>query len=148
MPKFSIIVPVYNTEKYLEKCLYSVFKQDFKDYEVVVVNDGSTDNSEKIIETYGKKYENLKYFFKENGGLSSARNYGVLKSSGDYLLFLDSDDFYSEGFLKELSKYIYNDVDVVRYQVQDFFDDGNIVAYRDNVFSSLDGISAFNKLRL
>ena len=93
MPKISVIVPVYNTEKYIEKCLDSIISQDMKDIEVIVVNDGSTDNSEEIIKKYVEQYpDKVKLYTQVNGGLSSARNYGISKATGKYLCFVDSDD--------------------------------------------------------
>lgn len=145
MPKFSIIIPVYNTEKYLEKCLSSVFDQTFSDYEVIVVNDGSTDNSEKIIDKYLKKYSNLKYFFKENGGLSSARNYGFKKAKGDYLLFLDSDDYYESDLLLKLNDSV-DDCDIIRFGVQDIYDDGSIIKYNEHGFDKINGLNGFEKI--
>ena len=143
MPKFSIIIPVYNTYNYLERCLSSVFNQSFSDYEVIVVNDGSTDDSYKIIERFEKEYSNLKYFFKDNGGLSIARNYGVSKARGEYILFLDSDDYYELDLLKNLNDSLDN-CDVVRFGVQDVFDDGRVVRYNDIVFNKTNGIDSFN----
>lgn len=94
MAKVSVIVPVYKVEKYLEKCLESLVNQTLSDIEIVIVNDGSPDNSEKIIEIYSKRYLNkIKYVKKQNGGLSSARNYGIPYATGEYIAFLDSDDY-------------------------------------------------------
>lgn len=104
--KFSIIIPVYNVEKYLEKCLKSVLNQSYSNFEVIVVNDGTKDNSQKIIDKYIKKDKRFKSFIKENGGLSDARNYGLNEISGDYLLFLDSDDYIEKDLLLELNKTI------------------------------------------
>jgi len=92
--KVSIIVPVYNTEKYLKKCLDSLVKQTLKDIEIIVVNDGTKDNSQIIIDKYVEKYPNLiKSYIKKNGGLSSARNYGLKYAKGEYIAFVDSDDW-------------------------------------------------------
>ncbi len=92
--KVSVIVPVYNVEKYLDKCLTSLVNQTLKDIEIIVVNDGTKDNSQHIIDKYTKQYPNKVFsYIKENGGLSSARNYGVLKAHGEYLGFVDSDDY-------------------------------------------------------
>lgn len=102
MIKVSVIVPVYNVEKYLAKCLDTVCNQTFSDYEVVIINDGSPDNSEKIINDYIKKYNNIKYYKKKNGGLSDARNYGISKSNGKYLMFIDSDDYVSNDMVEKL----------------------------------------------
>ena len=94
--KVSVIVPVYNVESYLDKCLTSLVKQTLQEIEIIIVNDGSKDNSEKIIEKYLKKYpEKIKYIKKANGGLSSARNEGLKYASGEYIGFVDSDDYVS-----------------------------------------------------
>ena len=94
MKKVSIIVPVYNVEKYLAKCLDSLVNQTLKDIEIIVVNDGSPDNSEQIIKKYLKKYpDKIIYLKKENGGQGSARNLGIEKSNGEYIGFVDSDDY-------------------------------------------------------
>ena len=93
MPKVSIIVPVYNVEEYLERCLDSLVNQTLKDIEIIIVNDGSTDGSKEIIQKYLNKYKNIVYLEKENGGLSSARNYGIPYAKGEYIGFVDSDDY-------------------------------------------------------
>jgi len=94
MTKVSVIVPVYNTEKYIEKCLNSLVNQTLEDMEIIVVNDGSTDNSENIVNKFIKKYSyKIKYYKKENGGLSDARNFGLNYVSGEYIGFVDSDDY-------------------------------------------------------
>ena len=100
--KVSVIVPVYNVEKYLEKCLNSLVNQTFKDYEIIVVNDGSTDSSQKIIDEYKSKYSTIKSFIKENGGISSARNYGLKVATGEYIAFVDSDDYVEMFFLEKM----------------------------------------------
>lgn len=93
MPKVSVIVPVYNVEKYIKKCLDSLVNQTLKDIEIIIVNDGSQDGSENIIKEYEKKYSNIIYVEKENGGLSDARNYGLKYAKGEFIAFLDSDDY-------------------------------------------------------
>ena len=94
MPKVSIIVPVYNTEKYLEKCLNSLVNQSLQDIEILVVNEGSIDNSEEIINKFKTNYPNkIIYLKKENGGLSDARNFAIPHVSSDYVGFVDSDDY-------------------------------------------------------
>ena len=103
MPKISIIVPVYNTEKYIKKCLNSLVNQTLKDIEIIVVNDGSTDKSETIIKEYEQKYmKKIKYLVKKNGGLSDARNYGIKYATGEYVGFVDSDDYVSETMYEKL----------------------------------------------
>lgn len=94
MPKVSIIVPVYNVEEFLRKCLDSLVNQTLQDIEIIAVNDGSTDESGSILIEYEKKYfPKIRVFEKENGGLSDARNYGMEFATGDYIAFLDSDDY-------------------------------------------------------
>ncbi len=94
MSKVSIIVPVYNVEKYIVKCMESLVNQSLDDIEIIVVNDGSTDGSREILKDYENKYPNkIKVFDKSNGGLSDARNYGVQYATGEYIAFLDSDDY-------------------------------------------------------
>lgn len=88
----SIIVPIYNTEKYLYRCLDSILNQTYTDFELLLVNDGSTDNSGKICDEYVKKDSRVRVFHKENGGVSSARNVGLLNAKGDWITFCDSDD--------------------------------------------------------
>jgi len=94
MYKVSVIVPVYNVEKYIERCLDSLVNQTLNDIEIIVVNDGSPDNSQSIIDKYVKKYpKKVKSFIKENGGQGSARNFGLEKSNGLYIGYVDSDDY-------------------------------------------------------
>ncbi|HET7578174.1 MAG TPA: bifunctional glycosyltransferase family 2 protein/CDP-glycerol:glycerophosphate glycerophosphotransferase [Bacillales bacterium] len=92
-PKISVIVPVYNVEDYLEECLDSLVNQTLEGIEVIMVNDGSRDSSPDIMEDYAAKYDNFKAYHKENGGLGQARNFGVQYANGEYLAFLDSDDY-------------------------------------------------------
>ena len=118
MARFSIIVPVYNVEDYLRNCLDSILNQSYEDYEVIVVNDGTKDNSQDIIDEYVKKDNRVKGYKKKNGGLSDARNFGVGKAKGDYLLFLDSDDSINNLLLEELNKEIEkNHPEMIRFQV-------------------------------
>lgn len=102
-PKVSIIVPVYNVENYLAKCLTSLVNQTLQSIEIIVVNDGSKDNSELIIQEYLEKFPNkLKAYQKENGGLSDARNFGLDKAIGEYVGFVDSDDFVKKTMFEEM----------------------------------------------
>jgi len=103
MPKVSIIVPVYNVENYIEKCLESLVKQTLEDIEIIIVNDGSTDNSIKVINNYIKKYpQKIIYLEKKNGGLSDARNYGIPYAKGKYIAFLDSDDYVEKNIYQKM----------------------------------------------
>lgn len=102
MALVSIIIPVYNSELYLEKCLKSVTNQSLKDIEIIIINDGSTDNSRDIIERYAKNDKRIIFIDKENGGQSSARNSGLLKANGEYVAFIDSDDCVDENMIKDM----------------------------------------------
>ena len=100
--RISIIIPVYNTSKFLEKCLKSIIEQNFKEIEIICVNDGSTDNSLEILEKLQKKDNRIIIINKENGGLTSARNAGLKEAKGKYCLNIDSDDWIEQGYLKTL----------------------------------------------
>lgn len=142
--RYSIIVPVYNTEKYIDKCLKSIFSNTYKNFEVIIVNDGSTDKTENIINKYIKKYDNIIYIKQKNMGLSLARNNGVKKATGDYLLFIDSDDYVEKNLLENINKNI-DDLDVLRYQLNIVFND-KIIPYEEKEFNATDGIDAFEKI--
>lgn len=115
--KYSIIVPVYNVEKYIKQCIESVVKQTYKNFELILVNDGSPDNSQKIIDKYVKKDKRIKSFIKENGGQSDARNYGLKHATGDYILFVDSDDSIEKDLLERINDSLKKDkVDIVRFE--------------------------------
>ncbi len=98
----SIIIPVYNSEKYLEKCLDSVLAQTFTEFEVLLINDGSTDSSGKICDEYAQKDSRVKVFHQENKGVSAARNLGLDKATGEWICFVDSDDYLDTNYLKAL----------------------------------------------
>lgn len=100
----SIIVPIYNVEEYIDKCIHSLVNQTYKNVEVILVNDGSTDNSLQKCEKWEKMYTNVFLYSKENGGLSDARNYGLKHAKGDYVVFIDSDDWVDEKLCEILYK--------------------------------------------
>ena len=111
---FSVIVPVYNVEKYLDKCLASILGQTFKDYECIIVDDGSPDNSNTIIDNYVKKDQRFKVIHQKNMGLSAARNVGLDIAKGDYITFIDSDDYIANDYLEKFaSKITSTDADIV-----------------------------------
>ncbi len=146
MVKYSFIVPVYNTSKYLKKCFDSLVNQTFKDFEIIVVNDGSTDNSESIISRYEKKYDNIKVINQKNQGLSMTRNNGVKEASGKYLIFIDSDDYVEKSLLKEIDKEI-NDIEVLRFQIITEDENGeNVKAHNEKPFDVMKGYDAFKYL--
>ena len=113
MIKISIIIPVYNSEKYLEKCLDSLVYQTLKDIEIIVVNDGSTDSSEAIIKNYMKKDKRIKLLNKSNGGQASARNLGLTKATGEYIMFIDSDDYVEKDMCEMMYQTIIRGYDMV-----------------------------------
>lgn len=103
MKKVSIIVPVYNVERYLEKCLNSLVRQTLQDIEIIIVNDGSKDASQEIIDKFVERYpDKIISFQKENGGLSDARNYGLDRCNGEFIGFVDSDDYVNETMFEEM----------------------------------------------
>lgn len=147
MPRFSIIIPVYNSQKYLTKCLNSVFNQSFNDYEVIVINDGSTDGSLNILNKFKDKIKIINFNDKKTIGPGFARNVGVNESVGDYILFLDSDDYYEINLLKKINDSIDDNYDLVRFQIQYDIDGSNKNIYgcnSDIIFDS--GIDAFNEI--
>ena len=101
-PSVSVVVPVYNAEKYLRQCLDSILSQSFSDWECILVDDGSGDGSAQICDEYANKDARFRTFHQENAGVSSARNFGIEKASGEYLVFLDSDDFLENNCLENL----------------------------------------------
>ncbi len=137
----SIIIPVYNVENYLRSCLDSVLSQTYKDFEVLMVNDGSTDGSGVICQDFVERDSRFHYFEKENGGLSDARNYGLDRAKGHYITFLDSDDFLFEDYLENLyyaSRLSDSDITIGGYCR---FGDSNFYFYNDHFKS--DSLVAF-----
>ena len=112
----SVIVPVYNVEKYLEECLDSIQNQTYSDIEVILVNDGSTDKSKEICGKYCKQDNRFQLLNQENQGLSAARNSGVAASTGEFIAFVDSDDIILPNYLETLMHYMREDVDIVESQ--------------------------------
>lgn len=147
MKKYSIVIPVYNVENYLTKCLDSVVNQTYKDFEVILVNDGSTDNSLNIALEYSKKYDFITVISQENVGLSVARNNGIKIVNTPYFLLLDSDDFINEELLQKLDDVVSSNsnIDLIRYQACDVSPSGN-VNYAETDFEDLPGKEAFERI--
>ena len=126
--KISVIVPVYNVENYLEKCLNSLVNQTLEEIEILVINDGSTDGSQKIIDDFQRKFpQKIKAFSKENGGLSDARNFGIDRATGEFLAFVDSDDSVSEVMMEEMYHLaIKNKAELVICNLQKVDENGNV----------------------
>ena len=139
-PLFSIIVPIYNVERYLEQCIESVLAQDYQNYELILVDDGSPDNSIDICTKYAKQYSNIVFIHKINGGVSDARNAGIQIARGEYLMFLDSDDYW-EGttILSDLQNIITeNNPDVIFNYMSSVYPDKIVNHYinRDKLIGS------------
>lgn len=104
--KFSVIIPVYNAEQTLERCLRSVQIQNFSDFEAIIVDDGSADQSAAIVRKYAETDHRFRYVYQKNQGVSAARNYGISKAVGEFIVFLDSDDQYKQDYLQQFNKLI------------------------------------------
>lgn len=151
-PKISIIIPVYNVEKYIVKCIESVLNQSYSNLEILLIDDGSLDKSGDICETYGKKNKNVKVFHKENGGLSDARNFGLSKCTGDYVFFLDSDDWINQNTVLKLYLLLKdNKADISECQFLKVYYNDEVRKYNENQNKIhtyiFDGIEASINLR-
>lgn len=148
MSEISIIVPVYNVEKQIRNCLESLVNQTIKNYEIIVVNDGSTDDSEVIINEYCEKYGSLiKYYSKENSGVASTRNFGIEKANSKYISFVDGDDYIDEKYVEKLLPFINENIDVIKYKLQKVDENGNLIERVDGpVFAVKNAEEAFNIL--
>lgn len=134
MPLFSIIVPVYKTEQYLDKCILSILQQSYTDFELILVDDGSPDKCPQICDNYRERDNRIKVLHKENGGVSSARNLGMTIATGEYIWFIDSDDYIEPFSLQQLYEaqkkeqadmYIFNNSDVHELEatnINEFFE--------------------------
>lgn len=119
----SVVIPAYNIEKYIQQCLDSVLLQTEVKYEVIIINDGSTDRTGEICSRYQEQYENFKCISQKNSGISVARNYGINAARGKYIFFLDGDDYLPRGSLKHLVEVAENErIDVIRFSVYSFLD--------------------------
>ena len=148
--KVSVIIPVYNVEKYIEECLKSLVNQTLKEIEIIVVNDGSPDNSQKIIDKYVKEYPNkIKSFIKENGGQGSARNLGLEYAEGEYISFVDSDDWLDLEALENMyNKAVEDGSDIVICDMSDLYADGTKKYFNCTKYNSIYEVtpSASNKI--
>ncbi len=125
--KFSIVIPVYNVEKYISKCLDSIKNQTYDNYEVIIVNDGTKDNSVDVINKYLSD-PRFTLYNKENGGLSDARNYGIKYVTGDYIVFIDSDDYIESDLLNNLNNILKkNEYDIIKYKINMVDDKGALI---------------------
>lgn len=136
MVDLSIVIPIYNVEKYLNECLDSVVNQKLDNYEVLLINDGSTDRSEKIIDEYVKKYKFIKKINKTNNGLSAARNTGIELAKGKYIAFVDSDDYIEHNMMSRMLNMAKdNEADIVICDIEMFEDGTNKVLGRIETYN-------------
>ncbi len=148
-PLFSIIVPAYNVENYLSECIESVLGQSYMDYELILVDDGSTDRTGEICDQYVKansEHYTVKVIHQDNAGLSAARNTGIKEAQGEYLIFLDGDDYLEHTALKTIRDGLEPGLDLLRYQAQEVFADGKTVQHTETGFTTIPGVEAFPKL--
>ena len=138
-PKISVIVPVYNAERYIRQCLDSILTQDFADFELMIVDDGSTDSSLELCKDYSEKDSRIRLFHKENAGPSSARNFALTRANGEYLLFLDSDDYWLDnsclGRLYQIA--LDNNLDIVRGELKQVDEKGDDFGITSNLDSRM-----------
>lgn len=153
MIKLSFVVPVYNVEHYLRKCVDSLLAQNYEDYEIILVDDGSTDNSPKICKAYASRYDNIYIIHQRNSGVGAARNTGIKTARGKYICFVDSDDYWEPNVLGELMVQIERDkLDVLRIKYQnvnecyEVFNPNKSAPYRHDDYSEVvtDGITFLN----
>lgn len=135
MPIISIIVPVYNAEKYLHRCVESILAQSFTDFELLLINDGSKDNSGEICEEYAEMDSRIRVFHKKNGGASAARNYGLDKATGKYICFIDADDWVDKDYIESLLPTEGEDMVVCSfmYETMQSFFLSNVVRDKNNI---------------
>ena len=144
MPRLSIIVPVYKVEPYIHKCVDSILNQSFTDFEIILVDDGSPDNCGKICDEYAQKDERVKVIHKENGGVSSARNLGIDEAKGEYISFIDPDDWIEKEMYSEILRYVVlNDLDILCTDVCEVRESKCFVRYKfekDLIFETKDAL--------
>lgn len=145
----SVIIPVYNVEKYLKKCLDSIVNQSFKDLEVLLINDESTDDSGKLCDAYAAKHNNIQVIHQKNQGLSGARNTGILNAKGKYIWFIDSDDWIDENALEIIhTNLVNNDLEILSFSHINYFEEENKFSeiYNQQIIDTTDGNSFINKI--
>ena len=146
--KLSIIIPVFNTEKKLRKCLDSVLQQKDDELEIVVINDGSKDSSDKIIKEYKEKNpQTISYYKKQNTGVADTRNYGIKKAKGQYIMFLDSDDYIDAHLYSIVKQYMKKNIELIKFKLQRIDESGNILEKVNGpVFETTTGGEGFENL--
>lgn len=152
----TIIIPAYNVENYISECLESIVNQTYKNLEIIIINDGSTDRTGEIIESYVNKYSNIKYIYQNNKGVSNARNLGLSHANGEYIMFIDSDDYIDVDLINNMvKKSKQNDADLVITGHIRVSEDSlikkeiiNLDEYSDNIYSREEGINLLLRLKI
>ena len=148
MKKLSVIIPVYNGEKTLKRCIESVLKQKDEDIEIIIINDGSTDASDKIVQEYKEKNPKIiSYYQKKNTGVADTRNYGIKKAKGKYILFLDADDYLDIHLYGLVKQYMEKDIDLIKFKLQREDEKRNVIeTVNGPVFENKTGEEGFEEL--
>ena len=138
--KYSIIIVSYNSDEYLKRCLDSIVNQTVKNFKVIFVDDGSTDDTKKIVKSYQKKHKYIEYYYKENGGTAHSRNYGIAKVDTPYFLFVDADDYIANDLMETVEKY--DNYDILSFKAFEVNNNGDILKKREKIdFRMVDGQS-------
>ncbi len=135
--KYSIIIATYNSGKYIKKCIESILNQTLKNFNIIIVDDGSTDNTKEVLKPY-LKLKNVKYFYKENTGVADTRNFGISKVKTEYFMFIDSDDYISPTLFETIEKY--NNYDILSFKGKKIDENDNLIMNLEKgVFDIIDG---------
>ena len=141
----SIIITAYNAEKTIERCINSILENEYNDFEIIVINDGSSDKTEKVIELFAS--DKIKYFSKKNTGVADSRNFGIEKAKGEYITFVDSDDYMSNNYFENLDKYLKQGIDIIKRKATIINEKNNEKTKIEGpVFDEITGEQAFNEL--
>lgn len=148
MYKISVIVTMYNREKQIQRCLDSILLQNMEDMEILVIDDGSTDQSAQKVKEYMKRFPNrITYLYKENSGVADTRNYGIEQAKGEYILFVDSDDYIEFDLLAILKKYMYEGIELIKFKLQKVNENKRVLERVNGpIFCYINGQAAFNQL--
>ena len=148
MCELTIIIPVYNAEKYIDRCIQSLSNQNLENVEVILIDDGSNDKSKEILKSYARENLNhIKFYEKSNTGVADTRNFGIKKALGNYIMFIDVDDTIEKGLIDILKQYMKSNIDIIKYKLDKVDNNGNIIQKIDGpVFEKTSGQDAVNKL--
>ncbi len=148
MCDLSIIVPVFNAEKYVDKCIKSLLKQNLENVEIILINDGSIDRSDSILKYYATRNpKTIKYYERKNKGIAEVRNFGIEKASGKYIMYVDADDTIEPHLIDIINLYMQQEISIIKFKLDKVNEKGKVIEKIDGpVFEKTDGQDAFNKL--